>query len=238
MMMMMMMKIESLLPLLLAAGALLSAPPAACAFSSSHRRAVPSGRHLHRHEERRGAATDSPGAQGMAARRHASGQDSAENDAESSSSPLFGTAAAPAEDGDWSGFNPFRPAASSAASAQSPTATTTTTAGIATSGTPLSPRTMRMASLPSELYQHSASPPKMAQLLASHAGFLVEQLVDPDAVLEVGSVYAADMGLDQRRAVYETVMDERIGGARSGEVRRVLVALRDFVLAEVDRRRG
>ena len=172
----------------------------------------------------------------MAARLHASGQDSTENGDAESSSPLFDASAAPPEDGDWSGFNPFRQAASStASSAQSPTATT---AGIATSGTPLSPRTMKMTSLTSELYQHSASPPKMAQLLSSHADFLVEQLVDPDAVLEVGSVYAADMGLDRRRDVYGSVMDERIGQARSGEVRRVLVALRDFVLAEVDRRRG
>ena len=162
----------------------------------------------------------------MAARLQASGQDSAENGDADSSSPLFDASSAPPEDGDWSGFNPFRQAASA------------TTAGIATSGTPLSPRTMKMTALTSELYQHSASPTRMAQILASHADFLVEQLVDPDAILEVGSVYAADMGLDRRRDVYASVMDERIGGARSGEVRRVLGALRDFVLAEVDRRRG
>ena len=243
MMMMMMVKIiESLLPLLVLllaslSGALPSASPAAWAFSPSHRRAAPSGRHVHRPEERRCAATaDRPGAQSTAARLQASsGQDSAENngdaDADSSSPPLFDTSAAPPEDGDWSGFNPFRQAAST-------TATSAAAAGIATSGTPLSPRTVRMTSLTSELYQHSASPSRMDELLSAHADFLVEQLVDVDAVLEVGSVYEADMDLDRRRDVYEAVMAERIGGARSGEVRSVLRALRDFVLAEVDRRRG
>ena len=236
-MMMMMVKIESplLLLLLLASlsGALPSASPAAWAFSPSHRRAAPSGRHVHRPEERRCAATAaSPVAQSTAARLQASsGQDSAENDNADASAPLFDTSVTPPEDGDWSGFNPFRQAAST-------TATATATAGIATSGTPLSPRTVRMTSLTSELYQHNASPPKMAQILSPHADFLVEQLVDVDAVLEVGSVYDADMGLDRRRDVYEAVMAERIGKARSGEVRRVLAALRDFVLAEVDRRRG
>ena len=230
----------SLLPplLLFASAAILSAPPAASAFSRGGGDfALQLLRSAHRHEERRCATSTT--------RLCASGQDSTENDASGpanvgSSAPLFDTSAAgaPTEDGDWSNFNPFRQqaaaSASASSSAQYPTATA---AGIATAGTPLSPRTMRMTSLTSELYQHNASPTQMDEILSSHADFLVEQLVDADAVLEVGSVYAADMDLDERRDTYESVMAERIGKARSAEVRRVLVALRDFVLAEVDRRR-
>jgi len=152
-------------------------------------------------------------------------------------SPLFDTGSAPQGDpssgGDWSDFNPFQQAASASSSAQS-----TAMAGVSTAGTPLSLRTMRMKSITGDLYQYNNVPSKMAEILRSNADFLVEQLVDQEAVLDVDSVYTADMDLAERRGKYAAVMEERINGARSGEVKKVLVALRDFVLEEVDRRRG
>ena len=151
-------------------------------------------------------------------------------------SPLFDTSSSPADpsaDGNWSNFNPFQQAASTSSSAQS-----ASMGGISTSGTPLSLRTMRMKSITGDLYQYNKFPSKMEEILRNNADFLVEQLVDEEAVLDVDSVYTADMGLDERREKYAAVMEERITGARREEVKRVLVALRDFVLEEVDRRRA
>ena len=152
---------------------------------------------------------------------------------DSAKPPLFDTSSTPADPstgGDWSNFNPFQQAASTSSAASN--------AGISTSGTPLSLRTMRMKSITGDLYQYNKYPSKMEEILTNNADFLVEQLVDEEAVLDVDSVYTADMGLDERREKYAGVMEERITGARSEEVKRVLVALRDFVLEEVDRRRA
>ena len=159
-----------------------------------------------------------------------------EENADGAKSPLFDTSSSsptePSADGDWSNFNPFQQAASTSSSAQS-----TSMAGISTSGTPLSLRTMRMKSITGDLYQYNKYPSKMEEILRTNSDFLVEQLVDAQAVLDLDSVYTADMSLDERREKYAAVMEERVAGARSEEVRRVLVALRDFVLEEVDRRR-
>ena len=159
-----------------------------------------------------------------------------EDDSDGAKSPLFDTSSPPSDpsaDGDWANFNPFQQAASTSSSAQS-----ATMGGISTSGTPLSLRTMRMKSITGDLYQYNKYPAKMEEILVNNADFLVEQLVDEEAVLDVDSVYTADMGLDERREKYAAVMEERVGGARSEEVKRVLVALRDFVLEEVDQRRA
>lgn len=94
-----------------------------------------------------------------------------------------------------------------------------------------------MKSITGDLYQYNKYPSKMEEILRTNSDFLVEQLVDAQAVLDLDSVYTADMSLDERREKYAAVMEERVAGARSEEVRRVLVALRDFVLEEVDRRR-
>jgi len=152
--------------------------------------------------------------------------------ANTEASPLFDPSSAPPPLP--SNFNPFQQAASTTTSSSQ----STTTAGISTAGTPLSLRTMKMKTITGELYQYNTSPTKMRDILDQNVDFLVEQLVDADAVLDVGSVYTADMELDVRRERYAEVMEGRIGDARSGEVKRVLVALRDFVLGEVDRRRG
>ena len=142
------------------------------------------------------------------------------------SEPLFDTGAASdaQETEDWSDFNPFQPVRGSSSSSS-------LAAGAVTApGRPISLRAMRMKSITSDLYRENASPSRMDDILGNNTDFLIEQLVDVDCVLDLDSIYTRDMTSEERMQRYREVMDERVAQARNGDVKRVLVRLRDFVL--------
>jgi hypothetical protein len=68
-------------------------------------------------------------------------------------------------------------------------------------------------------------------LLKDYQDVLLEPLLDDQAVLDPDSVYKPSMTRADRFAVYRTTMQDRIDKAKNGSVRRVLVAMRDFVLS-------
>ena len=70
------------------------------------------------------------------------------------------------------------------------------------------------------------------ELLRENADFLLEQLDNDDAALEVDSVYTPDMTRGERYERYREVMDSRIEGARAPAAKKALGALRDFVLSQ------
>jgi hypothetical protein len=145
-------------------------------------------------------------------------EDSSSNSALPPGKPLFDTNT---EDKDWSDFNPFHPVQGSSRSAG---------AAVTAPGQPLSLRAMRMKSITGDLFRVNAFPSKMDEILINNADFLTEQLVDMECVLDVDSIYTGEMTSEERMAKYEEVMDERVTQARNGEVKRVLIRLRDFVL--------
>jgi len=88
-----------------------------------------------------------------------------------------------------------------------------------------------MKELTTDLLACLSDEESVAELLQSNEDFLLEQLNNLDAVLEVDSVYTPDMTRGERFARYRQVMEERIEGARAPVAKKALGALKDFVLA-------
>jgi len=101
-----------------------------------------------------------------------------------------------------------------------------------TSRSVISLRKVRMSEISQDLLRVVASDSeRMDRILKDNAEFLLEPLEDDDAVLDPDSIYSTDMDRSGRYEAYRTSMEERIKNARNRDVRKVLTALRDFVLS-------
>ncbi|EJK71959.1 hypothetical protein THAOC_06551 [Thalassiosira oceanica] len=151
------------------------------------------------------------------------------------SSPLFSPEPDENDSGDdFGGFNPFAPGsriptkggfgvlADSERKRPPPT----------TPGGQVSPRAMRMKELTTKLLSVLSDDSAVEELLRENADFLLDQLDNVDAALEVDSVYTPDMTRGERYGKYREVMDLRIEGARAPAAKKALGALRDFVLSQ------
>jgi len=152
-------------------------------------------------------------------------------------SPLF----SPGDDDDgndsndeFDGFNPFQPGSKmptrggfgilSDGERKRPSPPTTP-------GGRISPRQMRMKELTTDLLARLYDDEAVSKLLTSNEDFLLEQLDNPDAVLEPESVYTPDMDREERYRRYREVMEDRIENARAPAAKKALGALKDFVLS-------
>jgi hypothetical protein len=131
---------------------------------------------------------------------------------------------------DFAGFNPLQPGAKMPTkggfgilSDNKPTPSSP--------GGLISPRQMRMKELTGDLLFSISDDDAVEKLLQSNEEFLLDQLNNLDAVLEVDSVYTPDMSRDERFGRYKEVMEERIKVARAPVAKKALGALMDFVLA-------
>ena len=100
-----------------------------------------------------------------------------------------------------------------------------------TPGGRISPRQMRMKELTTDLLARLYDDEAVSKLLTSNEDFLLEQLDNPDAVLEPDSVYTPDMDREERYRRYREVMEDRIENARAPAAKKALGALKDFVLS-------
>ena len=152
-------------------------------------------------------------------------EDDSTDQSSSSSDPLFDAGSDASSVDLPANFNPFKPVE---------TSSSLPSGGLPSPGQPVSLRAMRMKAITGELYNCNNTPAKMRSILEENERFLLEQLVDMECVLDVDSIYSIDMGPAERRKTYREVMEERVNQARSEEARRVLVALRDFVLEKAE----
>lgn len=95
----------------------------------------------------------------------------------------------------------------------------------------ISLRKTTMTELVSELLNTDATPETMQPILQEYQEFLLEPLEDMEAVLEPDSIYRGDMAREQRYQAYRDEMEERIQKSRSKQGKKVLVAMKDFVLS-------
>jgi len=86
-----------------------------------------------------------------------------------------------------------------------------------------------MKELTTDLLAHISDAESVSRLLQSNEDFLLEQLINLDAVLEPDSVLSPDMSREERFERYRQVMDERIENARAPAAKKALGALKDFV---------
>lgn len=146
-------------------------------------------------------------------------------------SPLFSNDDANSDSSEFVGFNPFRPGSkiptkggfgilSDDERRQPPPSTP---------GGRISPRQMRMKELTTDLLAHISDAESVSRLLQSNEDFLLEQLINLDAVLEPDSVLSPDMSREERFERYRQVMEERIENARAPAAKKALGALKDFV---------
>lgn len=132
---------------------------------------------------------------------------------------------------DFGGFNPFAPGSRIPAKggfgvlsdSERRRPPPTTPGGL------VSPRAMRMKELTTTLLSVLSDDAAVEKLLRENADFLLDQLDNDGAALEVDSVYAPGMTRGERYERYREVMDGRIEGARAPAAKKALGALRDFV---------
>ena len=95
----------------------------------------------------------------------------------------------------------------------------------------ISLRKTTMNDLVGELLSTDGSQEAMQLILKKYQQFLLEPLDDMDAVLEPDSIYRGDMKREQRYQAYRASMEERIEKARNKQGRKVLTAMKEFVLS-------
>ncbi|KAL7544642.1 hypothetical protein ACHAWF_008015 [Thalassiosira exigua] len=148
------------------------------------------------------------------------------------SSPLFSPESEDEGSDEFDGFNPFQPGSKvpvkggfgvlSDEERKKPPPSTP--------GGQISPRQMRMKDLTTDLLACLSDDDAVSCLLRANEQFLLEQLDNPDAVLEADSVYSPEMGREDRFRRYQEVMEERIENARAPAAKKALTALKNFVL--------
>ncbi len=98
-----------------------------------------------------------------------------------------------------------------------------------TPGGRVSPRSMRMKELTTDLLACISEDESVSKLLESNEEFLLEQLNNLDAVLEPDSVFTPSMSRSERFEQYRKVMEDRIRNARVPAAKNALRALKEFV---------
>ncbi len=71
----------------------------------------------------------------------------------------------------------------------------------------------------------------VSELLQSNKEFLMEQLKNVDVVLELDIIFMPNMSKEERFRWYHKVIDERIKESRVPAAKKVLGALRGFVMS-------
>ena len=138
------------------------------------------------------------------------------------------------DDSEFDGFNPFQPGAkiptkggfgilSDSDRKQPPPSSP---------GGQISPRQMKMKELTTDLLANISNEDIIQSILSSNEEFLLQQLNDMDAVLEMDSVYTPDMNRVERFVQYRKVMGSRIENARAPAAKKVLGLLREFVCSK------
>jgi hypothetical protein len=117
---------------------------------------------------------------------------------------------------EWKGFNPLAPTGSSSRGANMST-------------TRISLRQTRMQELTLQLWDYSANAEKMQEVLTAYEDFLLEPILDLEAVLEQDSIYVGATTVAERFAAYQVEMKERISKAKTGPAKAVLTAMMEFV---------
>lgn len=89
-----------------------------------------------------------------------------------------------------------------------------------------------MQELTSQLWNCSDNVEKMQQVLTTHQDFLLEPILDLEAVLDQDSIYVGAMTVEERVAAYQVEMKDRISKAKTGPAKAVLTAMMEFVAAK------
>jgi hypothetical protein len=148
------------------------------------------------------------------------------------SSPLFSGDKNDNESNEFGSFNPFQPGSKMPSGGgfgiltnddRKQPSSPTTPGGL------VSPRSMRMKELTTDLLACISDDESVSRLLQTNEEFLLEQLNNIDAVLEPDSVFTPSMSRSERYEQYRRVMEERIRNARVPAAKNVLKALMDFV---------
>ena len=89
-----------------------------------------------------------------------------------------------------------------------------------------------MQQVVNELLNVVDQPPEFTRaILEQNTEFLLEPLEDNQAVLDPDSIYTSGMTRNERYDTYEKSMQERLDSAKKPSVKKVLTALKDFVLS-------
>lgn len=131
-------------------------------------------------------------------------------------------------------FNPFSYQTSSSSSSSSSLSSGSVNKNVERTystnySTLISLRKTYMQELNQQLLNASAES-QLQELLESNKEFLLEPLEEDDAVLEEDSIYSPTMTRAERYQAYRRTMEERVASSRNAQVKRVLVALKEFVL--------
>jgi hypothetical protein len=97
----------------------------------------------------------------------------------------------------------------------------------------ISLRQMRMKELMSKLLLANA-PGDRSKILLENEDFLLEPLVQEEAVLEKDSIYEVGMTVRERFERYNSVMIQREQQAVNDQVKGILVSMREFVMSRSD----
>ncbi|KAL3770197.1 hypothetical protein ACHAWU_009137 [Discostella pseudostelligera] len=146
-------------------------------------------------------------------------------------SPLFSGDNNDNDSNDFSGFNPFQPGSKMPSSGGFETLSDDDRKqpSPSTPGGRVSPRSMRMKELTTDLLACISDEDSVSNLLESNEEFLLEQLNNLDAVLEPDSIFTPSMSRSERFEQYRQVMEDRIRNARAPAAKNALRALKEFV---------
>jgi hypothetical protein len=97
-------------------------------------------------------------------------------------------------------------------------------------------RQTQMQELTQAIMDNIKDDEKLQELMENSKDFLLEPLESDFAVLDPDSIYEPGMNRTERYAKYRDTMEERIGKASRGPLRKLLVTMRDYVLQFEDER--
>ena len=119
---------------------------------------------------------------------------------------------------EWNGFNPLEPR------------TNGNRNRLAYSSTRISLRKAKMQTLTEGLLECSTNPEAMQQLLIEQQDFVLEPILDLEAPLDDDSIFLGQSTVEKRFIAYQSEMEERISKAKSGNAKKVLIAMMEFVM--------
>jgi hypothetical protein len=97
----------------------------------------------------------------------------------------------------------------------------------------ISLRQMRMKELMSKLLLTN-TPEEIDEILHQNEDFLMEPLIQEEAILDKDSIYEVGMTVKERFERYNSVMVQREQQAVNDQVRRILASMREYVMSRSD----
>jgi len=91
-------------------------------------------------------------------------------------------------------------------------------------------RSVRMSSLTSDLLNSLGDESEMRSILEDNRDFLLEPLEVEDSLAASGSIYTPDMSRLERYQAYRKSVEERLISSKNEKAKKVLTAMRDYVL--------